>query len=126
MLVSPYTQIMDRQSMLNRIHTLETIKQLKGNQHLDFLKKCPDKCIHTICEACYNILNETIKLRKDQKHRVKKKLKPIRDDVRELSNPKLSVKTKRKILSKPQVGEGIFTLLATTVLPALISSLLSK
>ena len=71
-------------------------------------------------------INQTIKLTKDRKHRVKKKLKPIRDDVRKLSNPKLSVKTKRKILRKPQVGKGIFTLLATTVLPALISSLLAK
>ena len=117
---------MDRQSILDRINTLENINQLKGNQHQDFLKKCPDECIHTICEACYNILNQTIKLTKDRKHRVKKNLKPIRDDVRKLSDPKLSVKTKREILRKPQVGKGIFTLLATTVLPALISSLLAK
>ena len=117
---------MDEQSMLNRIHTLNTIKQLKGDQHQDFLRKCADECIHTICEACYNILNQTIKLTKDRKHRVKKKLKPIHDDVRKLSNSKLSVKTKREILRKPQVGKGIFTLLATTVLPALISSLLAK
>ena len=54
------------------------------------------------------------------------KLKPIRDDVRKLSDSKLSVKTKREILRKPQVGKGIFTLLATAVLPALISSLLAK
>ena len=118
--------MMDEPSMLNRIHTLKTIKQLKANQHLDFLKKCPDECIHAICEACYNILNQSLKLSKDQKHRLKKKLKPIRNDVRKLSNPKLSVKTKREILRKPQVGKGIFTLLATTVLPALISSLISK
>ena len=112
--------------MLNRIHTLKTIKQLKPNQHLDFLNNCPDECIHAVCEACYNILNQSLKFSKDQKHRLKKKLKPIRDDVRKLSNAKLSVKTKREILRKPQVGKGIFTLLATTVLPALISSLLSK
>ena len=117
---------MDEPSMLNRIHTLKTIKQLKANQHLDFLKNCPDECIHAVCEACYNILNQSLKLNKDQKHRVKKKLKPIRDDIRKLSNAELSVKTKREILRKPQVGKGIFTLLATTVLPALISSLISK
>lgn len=117
---------MDTQSILNRIQTLKHIKKLKRNQHLDFLNKCPDECIHTICEACYNILNQSVKLNKDQKHRVKKKLKPIRDDVRKLSDPKLSVKTKRKILRKPQVGNGIFTLLATTVLPALISALIPK
>ena len=117
---------MDRQSIFDRINTLENINHLKGNQHQDFIKKCLDECIHTICEACYNILNQTIKLTKDRKHRVKKILKPICDDVRKLSDPKLSVKTKREILRKPQVGKGIFTLLATTVLPALISSLLAK
>ena len=56
---------MDTQSMYRKIHTLKHIKQLKPNQKLDFLKKCPDDCIHTICEACYNILNQTIKLSKD-------------------------------------------------------------
>ena len=89
---------MDEQSMLNRIHTLKTIKQLKASQHLDFLKNCPDEYIHAVCEACYNILNQSLKLSKDQKHRLKKKLKPIRNDVRKLSNPKLSVKTKREML----------------------------
>ena len=32
----------------------------------------------------------------------------------------------QKLLRKPQVGKGIFTLLATTVLPALISALIPK
>ena len=117
---------MDKQAMLNRIHTLKTIKQLKSSQHLDFLTNYPDECIHAVCEACYNILYQSLKLNWDQKHRVKKKLKPIRDDIRKLSNAELSVKTKREILRKPQVGKGIFTILATTVLPALISSLISK
>jgi len=117
---------MDTQSMYRKIHTLKHIKQLKPDQKLDLLKKCPDDCIHTTCEACYNIVNQTIKLSKDRKYRLKKKLRPIRDDIRKLSNPKLSVTTKRKILRKPQVGKGIFTLLATTVLPALISALIPK
>jgi hypothetical protein len=117
---------MNKKRMQKHVTTLKHIKQLKPDQKLDFLKNCSDECIHTICEACYNILNQSLKFNKDKLYRVKKKLKPIRDDVRKLSNPKLSVKTKREILRKPQVGKGIFTLLATTVLPALISSLISK
>jgi hypothetical protein len=111
---------------LDRIRTFEGINQLKTNQHLDFLNNCPDQCIQAICEACYNILHESLKIPKDKKCRLKKKLKPIRTDVRKLADPKLSVKTKRQILRKPQVGRGIFTVLATSVLPALLSSLLSK
>ena len=117
---------MDKEAMVNRIRILKSIKQLKADQHLDLLKNCPDQCIHTICEACYNILHESLKLPKDKKCRLKKTLKPIRTDVRKLANPKLSLEVKRKILSKPQVGRGILTILVVTVLPALISALLSK
>ena len=46
--------------------------------------------------------------------------------LRKLADPKLSVKSKRKLLREPQVGNGIFTILASTVLPALISALASK
>jgi hypothetical protein len=114
---------MDDRALLNRIRTFEGIKQLKTNQHKKFLNNCPDQCIDTICEACYNILHESLKIPKDKKCRLKKKLKPIRMDVRKLADPKLSVSAKRQILRKPQVGRGIFTVLATTVLP---TTLLSK
>ena len=33
-----------------------------------------------------------------------------------------SVKKKRKILSDPQIGHGIFTMLASMILPAIISA----
>ena len=117
---------MDKQPMEKRISTLKHIKQLKPNQRLAFLKNCPEVCIHALCEVCYNLLHPSLKLSKDKKYRLKKKWIPIREDLRKLANTKLSVKAKRKLLSKPQVGRGIFTILATTVLPALISALASK
>ena len=40
-----------------------------------------------------------------------------------IGNKKASVKTKREILSDPQFGDGIFTLLAAAILPALVSAL---
>ena len=36
-------------------------------------------------------------------------------------DPDVSIKEKREVLSKPQVGHGLFTLLASTVLPELFS-----
>ena len=48
-------------------------------------------------------------------------LKPIKKEFEKVMDPDVSIKEKRKVLSKPQVGHGIFTLLASTVLPALIS-----
>ena len=41
-------------------------------------------------------------------------------------DPDVSIKEKRKVFSKPQVGQGIFTLLASTILPKLISLLQMK
>ena len=48
-------------------------------------------------------------------------LKPIKKEFEKVMDPDVPIKEKRKVLSKPQVGHGIFTLLASTVLPALIS-----
>merc|ERR1711872_1158959 len=104
---------------MGRITTLQNMKQLKKAERLSFLENCPDECIHALCEVCFNLLHQTIKLEK-------KKLKPIRVSLRKLANPKLPVKSKRKLLKEPQVGNGIFTILASTVLPALISALASK
>ena len=50
-------------------------------------------------------------------------LEVYHEEINILSSKKASVKKKREILSDPQVGEGIFTLLASTILPALISAL---
>ena len=117
---------MDKRTLRKRITTLQNMKQLKKAERLSFLENCPDECIHALCEICFNLLHQTIQLKKDKKHRLKQKLKPIRVDVRKLADSKLSVKSKRKLLSNPQVGHGIFTILASTVLPALISAIASK
>ena len=115
---------MDKATLKNRIKTLNQIKKLKADKRGDFLKDCSSECIHTICEACYNLLNGGVKVK--QLQRIKNILQPHRFDIRKLANPKISVNTKRKILSKPQDGDGIFTMLASTVIPAILSSLLSK
>ena len=117
---------MDETTMKKRVNMFQNMKQLKRNERLSFLKNCPDECIHALCEICFNLLHQTINLQKDKKYRLKQKLKPIRTDVRKLADFKQSVKSKRKVLSNPQVGNGIFTILASTVLPALISMLASK
>ena len=117
---------MDQRTMKKRVNLFQNMKQLKRDERMSFFKNCPDECIHALCEICFNLLHQSIKLQKDKKYRLKQKLKPIRTDVRKLANSKLSVKSKRKLLSNPQVGHGIFTILASTVLPALISALASK
>ena len=49
----------------------------------------------------------------------------MKNEIRKLGNSKISVKTRRRLLSTPQVRHGILSTIATVVLPTLIS-LLSK
>ena len=117
---------MDKQTLKKRVNMFQQMKQLKREERLSFLENCPDECIHALCEICFNLLHQTIKLDKNRKYRLKKKLTPIRVDVRKLADSTQSVKSKRKLLSNPQVGHGIFGILATTILPALLSALTSR
>ena len=50
-------------------------------------------------------------------------MKPIEKEIKIIGNKKASVKIKREIIYDPQIGQGIFTMLASTILPALISAL---
>ena len=62
-------------------------------------------------------------MNKYSKLKVKNKLIPIKNEIRKLGNSKISVKTKRRLLSTPQVGHGILSAIASVVLPSLISLL---
>ena len=50
-------------------------------------------------------------------------LKPIQKEINTLSDKTESVKKKRKILTDPQIGHGIFDMLAIMILPAIISAI---
>ena len=72
-------------------------------------------------------------VRKEKKHRddddEDKKLKTGNEmigrgkekEFEKVKDPDVSIMERHEILSKPQVGQGIFTLLESTILPALIS-----
>ena len=56
-----------------------------------------------------------------QKANLRYKLKPIRGQIRQLSDYKTSISTKKRLLSDPQVGGGVFNFLVSTALPALLA-----
>ena len=114
-----------RKNMQLSILVLSVIQISKQKKDMSFLREYPDEKIHDICEGCFNALKENIPIKGNKKYQLKKKLKPIKNEIRQLANSNISVKTKRKLLTNPQVGHGIFSAIATVVLPALIS-LLSK
>ena len=105
-----------------KLKSLSTLPALKrSNKDMSFIDAYSDDKIHDICEACHNIVHMKFPLESKKKYQLKKRLTPIKKEVRQLANPKLLLKTKRKILKKPQVGFGVFAALASFVVPALLS-----
>ena len=76
--------------------------------------KYPDEMIHHICEALWNVNKKH--MLKDNQTECK-----LKERTNHIENIQL-----RKIFSKPQVGKGIFTALASFVIPALISLITKK
>ena len=117
---------MDRGKMVREvedaIQVLKYIKSLKGDCQ-GYVEHANSRDIKLISGCCFNLLKDNIPLYASQKKKIKIFLKPIEKEINIISNKKASVKKKREILSDPQFGEGIFTLLASTILPALISAL---
>ena len=115
-------------TMLNqKLNSLQSLpKRLKKNADMSFVDDYSDNKINDICEACYNIVHKKLPLNKSKNSQLKKKLLPIHNEVRRLANPKLQIRTKRRLLKQSQVGSGVFTALASFVIPTLISLLTSK
>ena len=89
-----------------RVDTLSKRNQMRKRCDTTFLNKLSDYEIHSICEACYNILGGNIPINKNNKFKLKKKLIPIKNKIRKLGNSKINVKTKRRLLSTSQVGHA--------------------
>ena len=104
------------------VQVLKPLKSLKGD-YQGFAKHTNSKDIHTIINCCYRLLEDNFNLPVHKKKSIKLFLAPIKKEIKTLSNPKSSLKKKREILANPQVGHRIFTLLAGTVLPTIISAL---
>ena len=110
------------QEVNDAIQVLKYIKSLKGN-YQGFAEHTNSKDIHTISSCCFNLLEDNIPLPASKKKHINVFLTPIEKEIKIIGNKKASMKIKREILSDPQIGQGIFTMLASTILPALISAL---
>ena len=115
--------------MTNQIE--ETIKLLKYIKSLNgklssFFKHTNSRDIDTICKCCHNLLLGNIPLTPKEKKHIKKIIEPGFEKIKILARKNTSTREKRKVLSENQVGAGIISLLATTLLPILISSIVKK
>ena len=107
------------------IKLLKYIKSFNGNI-TSFFKHTNSNDIDTICKCCHNLLLGNIPLTPKEKERIKKIIGPSFEKIKILARKNTSIKKKRKILSENQIGAGIISLLATTLLPILISSIVKK
>ena len=114
---------MDQTKLRSKLKVLQNVIGTPKKQRLKLLRTCDDEQIHALCEACLNVLNNTPKLNGPKLKKVKRVLRHIKRNIRSISNPKISVKHKRQILSDPQTGRGIFSVIASVVIPAIISAL---
>ena len=105
------------------VQLLKYIIPLKGD-YPKFAQHTNSCDIDTISICCLNLLQDNIPLPILKRKTIKLLLSPIEKDIKTISNRKSSIKKRHEILVNPQVGSGIFTLLAGTLLPAIISAFL--
>lgn len=102
----------------NKYNFLHDVGRLGKRERKKYLKECSNKSIHTICEAVHNSLKGKCKNSKCVRSmRLKQKLKK---ELKTIADPTKSIDIKRDLLSNSQTGDGIFSIIATTVLPFLI------
>ena len=103
--------------MEKKYNFLKDISSLRKNERNKYINSCAAEHIHVISEAIYNALKQPCKRKNGFAQKYKKEL-------RNLANLKFSVGKKRSILTD-QVGGGIFSLIASVVLP-LLANLVRK
>ena len=106
---------------------LKKISILRGVKKNHNMGHYPEEMIHCICEALWNLNKRGDKMMCDYTIcKLRTSMCGIHRYLRKLSSKNVSMRKKRRILSKPQVGKGIFTAIASFVLPALISLITKK
>ena len=89
---------MKKSKLKEEASILKQISKIKPKNVTSFFKNAPKETVECVSQCCFNIVNYGFPLNDKASQTVKRKLMPIRNDIRELSNPKVSLKRKRKIL----------------------------
>ena len=106
---------------------LKKISILRGVKKNHNMGHYPEEMINCICEALWNLNKRGDKMMCGYTIcKLRARMSGIHRYLKKLSRKNVSMKKKRRILSKPQVGKGIFTAIASFVLPALISLITKK
>ena len=102
---------------------LEPFSHVSPKKSINIVPLLSDDTIHKLCESCQNLLQNTYGIENQKLRKITKKMKPLAKDVRKLASPSTTLLRKRKLLANQQIGGGIFTILASTIIPALLSAI---
>lgn len=105
-----------------KIADLELLKSIPKKKHAQFVQMMDEEFIHSICECLHNLFANSFNLKPVKCKHLRQQFGPIKKDVKVLINENSSLKKRKKILGDEQTGAGLFTILASIVLPALISA----
>ena len=111
---------MDELKLDQQIDRCELFSCLKKDEREEYIKNCSDECIHSLCEMYYNVLTRGLYIPPINMKKVNEIKHAFPLYTQKFIDPKARVCEKRKLLTKPQFGNGIFSLLASAILPALI------
>ena len=104
----------------NKCDFLRDVSDLSKKERNKYLKECSNENIHTICEAVHNILKGHCS---SKSKRVCKKMNGLEKVMKKVANPDYDITLKRDILSSSQTGDGVFSIIASVVIPFLIDLL---
>ena len=104
--------------MKSQLHILHVLNDATPQGRRALLTSADDDLIKAIVECAINTLNGYNKLTKEDKG----KLSKYKNSLRALENPKISFKSKRKLLVQK---EGFIVPLLTSILSGVIGSLIS-
>ena len=102
---------------------LEPFSKVPPKKCKNIVPLLSDETIHKLCESCQNLLQNTYGLNQQKLSKITKRLKPLAKDVRRLASPNTSLLRKKKLLCNHQIGGGIFSIIASTIIPALLAAI---
>ena len=94
---------------------------VKNRKKVHLLCGCEEDIIHAISQLIYNFLKGKLKIKKEKL--VRKKLYPIRFELRQLSDKRVCTRTKRKILVDREVRVILHPIIKNNLVPALLKSM---
>ena len=116
---------MDELKLHQQINRCELFSCQKKEEREEYIKNCSDECIHSLCEMYYNVLTGGLYIPPINMKKVNKIKHAFPLYTQKFIDPKVRVCEKRKLLTNPQFGNGIFSLLSSATLPVL-TGLMSK